>query len=86
MASPQLHQVIDSIKALAGMASGSSIEQLRATNEQMARPPQPDVVSEPVDANGVSAAWISAPGAAADRVLLLPAWWWLHHGVLEYTP
>ena len=33
MASPQLQQVIDSIKALAGMASGSSIEQLRATNE-----------------------------------------------------
>ena len=75
MASPQLQQVIDSIKALSGMASGSSIEELRATNEQMARPPEPDVVSEPVDANGVSAAWISAPGAAADRVVL-----YLHGG------
>ena len=75
MASPQLQQVIDSIKALAGMASGSSIEELRATNEQMARPPQPDVVSESVDANGVSAAWISAPGAAADRAVL-----YLHGG------
>ena len=75
MASPQLQQVIDSIKALSGMASGASIEELRATNEQMARPAEPDIVSEPVDANGVSAAWISAPGAAADRVVL-----YLHGG------
>ena len=75
MASPQLQQVIDSIKALSGMASGSSVEELRATNEQMARPPEPDVKSKPVDANGVSAAWIIAPGAAADRALL-----YLHGG------
>ncbi|MGO8938375.1 MAG: alpha/beta hydrolase [Mycobacterium sp.] len=75
MASPQLQRVIDSIKALSGMASGSSIEELRATNEQMARPPEPDVVSESVNANGVSAAWISAPGAAADRAVL-----YLHGG------
>ena len=75
MASPQLQQVIDSIKALAGKASGASVEELRATNEEMARPPEPDVESEQVDANGVGAAWISAPGAAADRVLL-----YLHGG------
>ena len=75
MASPQLQQVIDSIKALAGKASGASVEELRATNEEMARPPEPDVESEPVVANGVGAAWISAPGAAADRVLL-----YLHGG------
>ena len=75
MASPQLQQVIDAIKALAGMASGSSVEELRATNEQMARPAESDVASEPVVANGVSAAWISAPGAAADRVVL-----YLHGG------
>jgi hypothetical protein len=38
MASPQLQQVIDAIKALAGKASGASVEELRATNEEMARP------------------------------------------------
>ena len=75
MASPQLQQVIEAIKSLAGMASGSSIEELRATNEQMARPAGPDITSQPVVANGVNAAWISAPGAAADRAVL-----YLHGG------
>ena len=75
MASPQLQQVIDSIKALSGMASGASVAELRETNEQMARPTEPDVKSEPVDANGVGAVWISAPGAAEDRVVL-----YLHGG------
>ncbi len=75
MASPQLQQVIEAIKSLAGMASGSSIEELRATNEQMARAAEPDITSQPVVANGVNAAWISAPGAAADRAVL-----YLHGG------
>ena len=75
MASPQLQQVIEAIKSLAGMASGSSIEELRATNEQMARPAEPDITSEPVVANGVNAAWISAPGAADDKAVL-----YLHGG------
>ena len=75
MASPQLQQVIEAIKGLAGMASGSSIEELRATNEQMARPAEPDITSEPVVANGVNAAWICAPGAADDRAVL-----YLHGG------
>ena len=76
MASPQLQQVIDSIKVLAGKAAGASIEELRATNEQMARPSEPDIESEPVVANGVGAEWISAPGvAAADRAML-----YLHGG------
>ena len=75
MASPQLQQVVEAIKSLAGMASGSGIEELRATNEQMARPAEPDITSEPVVANGVNAAWISAPWAAADRAVL-----YLHGG------
>ena len=75
MASPQLQQVIEAIKGLAGMASGSSVVELRATNEQMARPAAPDVTSEPVVANGVDAAWICAPSAATDRVVL-----YLHGG------
>ncbi|MFZ3302114.1 MAG: alpha/beta hydrolase [Mycobacterium sp.] len=48
---------------------------MRATNEAMARPAEPDVRSEPVLANGVGAEWISAPGAAADRAVL-----YLHGG------
>ncbi len=75
MASPQLQQVIGAIKALAGRAAGASVEELRATNEAMARPAEPDVRSEPVLANGVEAEWISAPGAAADRAVL-----YLHGG------
>ncbi len=75
MASPQLQQVIGAIKALAGRAAGASVEELRATNEAMARPAEPDVRSEPVLANGVGAEWISAPGAAADRAVL-----YLHGG------
>ena len=73
MASPQLQQVIDAIKALSGKAS--SIEEMRAVNEMMARPPEPDVKSEPVVANGVKAEWISAPGATVDRIVL-----YLHGG------
>ena len=75
MASPQLQQVIGAIQALAGRAAGASVEELRATNEAMARPAEPDVRSEPVLANGVGAEWISAPGAAADRAVL-----YLHGG------
>ena len=75
MASPQLQQVIDQIKALSSKAAGASVEELRAINEQMARPAEPDITSEPVVANGVSAEWISAPGAAADRAVL-----YLHGG------
>ena len=75
MASPQLQQVIEAIKALSGKAAGASIEALRATNEAMARPAEPDIKSEPVVANGVRAEWISAPGAAADRAML-----YLHGG------
>ena len=73
MPSPQLQQVIDAIKALSSKAS--SIEDMRALNEKMARPAAPDIKSESVLANGVKAEWISAPGAAADRTVL-----YLHGG------
>ena len=73
MASPQLQQVIDLIRAL--ISKAGSIEEMRALNEKMARPPEPDIKTEPVLANGVKAEWISAPGAAADRVVL-----YLHGG------
>ncbi len=73
MPNPQLQQVIDAIKALSSKAS--SIDEMRALNEKMAGPPEPDIKSEPVLANGVKAEWISAPGAAVDRTVL-----YLHGG------
>ena len=68
MASPQLQQAIDVIKALVSKAG--SIAEMRALNEQMARPAEPDIKCEPVLANGVKAEWINAPGDPADRVVL----------------
>lgn len=73
MASPQLQQAIDVIKALVSKAG--SIAEMRALNEQMARPAEPDIKCEPVLANGVKAEWINAPGDPADRVVL-----YLHGG------
>jgi monoterpene epsilon-lactone hydrolase len=73
MPNPQLQQVIDAIKALSSKAS--SIDEMRALNEKMAGPPEPDIKSKPVLANGVKAEWISAPAAAVDRTVL-----YLHGG------
>jgi epsilon-lactone hydrolase len=74
MASPQLQQAIDAMKAL-GTKVGLSTEEMRAAMEEMASPHQPDVKCERVSANGVDAEWIAAPGAAADRAIL-----YLHGG------
>ena len=74
MASPRLQQVNDQIKALASKAADASVEELHATDEQMARPAEPDITSEPVVANGVGAEWISRPGAVADRAVLYLVW------------
>lgn len=74
MASPQLQQAIDAMKALAGKV-GASVPEMRAAMDELASPPQPDVKCEPLSANGVKAEWITAPGAAADRAVL-----YLHGG------
>ena len=74
MASPQLQQVNDQIRALASKAADAGDEELPATNEQMARPAERDAPSEPVVANGVGAQWISAPGGAADRAVRYLVW------------
>jgi acetyl esterase/lipase len=54
-----------------------TLEETRASFEQMAAafPPSPDVKSQPVDAGGVPAEWLTAPGAREDRVIL-----YLHGG------
>jgi monoterpene epsilon-lactone hydrolase len=74
MASPQLQQAIDAMKSLA-QAQASTPQEMRALFEQTAAPAEADVKSEPVDAGGVRAEWISAPGASRDRAVL-----YLHGG------
>lgn len=85
MASPQLQQVNDQIKALASTAADASVEELDATHEQMAQPAEPDTPSEPVVANGVGAQWISAPSGAADRAVLYLVWPEMIHRWQSYT-
>ncbi len=74
MASPQLQQVIDAMKAMAGKV-GASVPEMRAAMDEMASPPEPDVRWEPLSANGVAAEWVTAPGADATRAVL-----YLHGG------
>jgi epsilon-lactone hydrolase len=74
MASPQLQQAIDAMKSLA-QAQTSTPQEMRALFEQMATPAEADVKCEPVNAGGIGAEWISAPGATPDRAVL-----YLHGG------
>jgi len=74
MASPQLQTAIDAMKALVARPV-STPQEMRAVFEEMASPPEPDVRCEKVDAGGVDAEWITAPGANNDRYVL-----YLHGG------
>ena len=74
MASPELQQAIDAMKSLT-QAQASTPQEMRAVFDGMAAPPEADIKCEPVNAGGVSAEWISAPGAAFDRTVL-----YLHGG------
>src|SRR3984893_3891157 len=74
MASPQLQQAIDAMKNMA-QAQPSTPQEMRALFEKMAAPAEADIKCEPVNAGGVKAEWISAPGAAPDRAVL-----YLHGG------
>jgi monoterpene epsilon-lactone hydrolase len=74
MASPQLQQAIDAMKALT-QAQVSTPQEMRALFEKMAAPAESDIQCEPVSAGGVAAEWICAPGAALDRAVL-----YLHGG------
>jgi acetyl esterase/lipase len=73
MASEQLGKVIDRIKSQP--QNPASIEQRRAGMERISGRVPADVICEKVNAGGVSAEWIAAPGAMADRVIL-----YLHGG------
>jgi epsilon-lactone hydrolase len=74
MASPQLQKAIDTMKSLIAK-QGSPLEEFRAMFEEIAVPAAADIKSERVNAGGVDAEWVSAPGAASDRVVL-----YLHGG------
>ncbi len=77
MASPQLQQAIDAMKTMMERASGEGTtpEQMRAIFEELSIAPEPDIQCERVNAGGVDAEWVCAPGAASDRFVL-----YLHGG------
>jgi len=74
MASPQLQMAIDAMKALVARPV-SSPQEMRPIFEELAVAPAPDVQCERVNAGGVDAEWVCAPGAANDRFVL-----YLHGG------
>lgn len=74
MASEQLNKVIERIKSQPQNLN-ASIEQRRAGMERISERVAADVICEKVNAGGVNAEWISAPGATHDRVIL-----YLHGG------
>ncbi|HJU29733.1 MAG TPA: alpha/beta hydrolase, partial [Candidatus Binataceae bacterium] len=74
MASPQLKMAIDAMKELVSRQLNTP-QEMRAAFEQMAAPPEADVKTERVNAGGVDAEWVTAPGASDDRVVL-----YLHGG------
>ena len=74
MASTELRQVIDAWKVFEGAVTP---QELRASHEALMAPypPEYDIASLPVDASGVSAEWITALNARADRIVV-----YLHGG------
>ena len=76
MSQQQLDSLIQMLKAQP-IDPNASIEKTRAGFEQMTvmLPVEADVKCEPVNAGGIKAEWVSAPGADAGRVIL-----YLHGG------
>lgn len=73
MASPQLQMAIDAFKMMGEKMAqaGSDLKAMRAVMEGMSSfPSAGDTKCTPVNAGGVPAEWISASGAADDRVIL----------------
>ncbi len=74
MITEQLKSVIERIKSQP-QSPDASVEKRRAGMERISEHVARDVNCEPVNAGGVPAEWISAPGAVQDRVIL-----YLHGG------
>ncbi len=76
MASPQLQMAIEAFKTTGEkIAKAPDMKGMRAVMEEMSAPVPSDVKCTPVNAGGVPAEWIVAPGAADDCFLL-----YLHGG------
>jgi monoterpene epsilon-lactone hydrolase len=78
MASPQLQMALDRFKMMGEKMAqaGGDVKAMRAVMEEMATfPSAGETKCTPVNAGGVPAEWIAAPGAADDRVIL-----YLHGG------
>ena len=84
MASEQLNKVIERIKSQPQNPS-ASIEQRRAGMERISERVPADVICEKVSAGGVNAEWIAAPGASADRVILVSTRRRLRHRIDQYA-
>jgi len=76
MANAQLQSIIEMLRAQASSVP-PTLEEMRSATETLAAilPLPPDVVCECVDAHGVPAEWISAPGVLPERMVL-----YLHGG------
>jgi epsilon-lactone hydrolase len=75
MASPELQQAIDAMKTMQQQTQGATVPEMREVFERMTAPAPDDIKSEAVNAGGVKAEWISAPGATNHRAVL-----YLHGG------
>jgi len=75
MASPQFEKLVNLIRSSKQPAGDHPVEKLRAGMERTSLPPGEDITTTTVEAGGVPAEWVDAPGAAADRVVL-----YLHGG------
>lgn len=73
--SPEHHQAVEAIRAMQSEASGSitsrsGLADMRARVDAMGEVDDPSIRFEAVDAGGVPAEWVLAPGADPDRRLL----------------
>jgi monoterpene epsilon-lactone hydrolase len=75
MASEQLNKVLEIIRSAPPAKPDTTIGQMRGAMEKRVERIAPDVQCEKLEAGGVPAEWIVAPGAADDRVIL-----YLHGG------
>src|SRR5216683_2781865 len=75
MASEQLNKVLAIIRSVPPAKPDTTISQMRGAMEKVAERVAPDAKCEKLEAGGVPAEWIVAPGAAEDRVIL-----YLHGG------
>src|SRR3954469_9577372 len=75
MASPQFEKLVNLIRSNKQPPGDHPVEKLRAGMERSSLPAADDITATPVDAGGVPAEWVSAPGADPARVVL-----YLHGG------